>query len=138
MHSRQKSQTCHYFRNNIFCPFEELGCKFLHPNRIIDNTEDKLSERKMILTIQDILKAILKSSNSVLLLLKKTGSYRFDEKKDKKNFNCENCPKKSQCDECYVDEYIQKKKYNKTCRICKLEIRSLVKQKKFKCGISVL
>ena len=71
MHSDKKVRHCHYFRNNIFCPFEELGCKFLHTNRIIDNTEDKLSERKMILTIQDILKAILKSSNSVLLLLKK-------------------------------------------------------------------
>ena len=30
MHSTMKIVQCRYFRNNLVCPFEELGCKFWH------------------------------------------------------------------------------------------------------------
>ena len=30
MHSDSNIGICRYFRKNVFCPFEELGCKFLH------------------------------------------------------------------------------------------------------------
>ena len=25
-----KTRTCHYFNNNVECPFSKVGCKFLH------------------------------------------------------------------------------------------------------------
>ena len=28
----EATKTCNYFINNIKCPFEELGCEFLHDN----------------------------------------------------------------------------------------------------------
>ena len=30
LHSEEPVKTCHYFNNGRTCPFEELGCKFLH------------------------------------------------------------------------------------------------------------
>ena len=29
-HGKDKTRHCHYFNSNKTCPFEELGCKFLH------------------------------------------------------------------------------------------------------------
>ena len=38
--------TCNYFLNKIECPFEELGCKFMHDNtkNESDSGEDKDNE----------------------------------------------------------------------------------------------
>ena len=30
MHSDDKTRKCHFFNNNKPCPYEEVGCKFLH------------------------------------------------------------------------------------------------------------
>ena len=30
LHTQTNVQPCHYFNNNVKCPFEEFGCKFLH------------------------------------------------------------------------------------------------------------
>ena len=30
IHENRQIKTCHYFNNENFCPFAELGCKFLH------------------------------------------------------------------------------------------------------------
>ena len=30
IHTQTNAQPCHYFNNNVKCPFEEFGCKFLH------------------------------------------------------------------------------------------------------------
>ena len=29
-HTQTNAQPCHYFNNNVKCPFDEFGCKFLH------------------------------------------------------------------------------------------------------------
>ena len=30
IHTQEFVKFCHYYNNDKFCPFEELGCKFLH------------------------------------------------------------------------------------------------------------
>ena len=30
MHKREVTKHCHYYNNDKICPFEELGCMFLH------------------------------------------------------------------------------------------------------------
>ena len=44
MHSTMKIVQCRYFRNNILCPFEELGCKFWHDATIQANNASDTSE----------------------------------------------------------------------------------------------
>ena len=34
-HENEKTRHCHYFNSNKTCPFEELGCKFLHKHSTV-------------------------------------------------------------------------------------------------------
>jgi hypothetical protein len=37
MHSAIRIVQCRYFGNDLLCPYEELGCKFLHDSDIQEN-----------------------------------------------------------------------------------------------------
>ena len=39
-------KTCNYFLNKIECPFEELGCKFMHDNPKNHNEDDDESPKE--------------------------------------------------------------------------------------------
>ena len=134
MHSDIKIGTCRYFRNNVFCPFEELGCKFLH---CTDKNIEKLermseSENRSIITNNsgqtenDFEKFQFYTSTP-----RKLGhSKSYQNVKEK--LNCENCLHKSQCSDCYVNEYIQRQKHDtKMCRICDGNIK--IEEKEFEC-----
>jgi hypothetical protein len=49
MHT-DKTQKCHYFSNNQFCPFAEVGCKFSHDDETVEEEDDdeyyKLNENQ--------------------------------------------------------------------------------------------
>ena len=34
-HDNKWVKKCYYFNNNLVCPFEEMGCMFLHKNLVI-------------------------------------------------------------------------------------------------------
>ena len=44
MHSGVRIKPCNYYTNGIFCPFEELGCKFGHTEGLTKNTELYISK----------------------------------------------------------------------------------------------
>ena len=35
VHSKENTKFCHYFNNEKYCPYERIGCKFLHQNSSI-------------------------------------------------------------------------------------------------------
>ena len=113
MHSDVKIGTCRYFRNNVFCPFEELGCKFLH------STDKSIGRLKSI---------SVNNSGHIENNFEKINFFTSTPRKlvvsesyqnMKETFECEGCTNKTQCSVCFVDAYIQKRKSNqKQCRIC--------------------
>ena len=127
MHSDVKIGTCRYFRNNVFCPFEELGGKFLH-------STDKSIE---------LLKSIsVNNSGHIENNFEKINFFTSTPRKlvvsesyqnMKETFECEGCTNKTQCSVCFVDAYIQKQKSNqKQCRICDSFIK--IGDREFECG----
>ena len=49
MHSGVKIKPCNYYINDMFCPFEELGCKFGHTADMKDlNIELDISEKNVV------------------------------------------------------------------------------------------
>ena len=43
IHSEANTKPCIYFRGRVECPFEELGCKFLHS--FAEDTSDKVENK---------------------------------------------------------------------------------------------
>ena len=162
VHSNKVKKHCIYFKHNVKCPFDDLGCKFLHVtsdiyrfenehsddeqknetesdfdldiegitnlSEKIHQTQEFDSDMKVNNTTSDISKITsetrsvvmsrsVKTEDSLETLKfctstpKKLGHTKFYETKEK--VKCENCTDQSQCDGCYVDEYIRKqRKYN--------------------------
>ena len=108
MHSAIKTVKCHYFRNNLPCPFEELGWNFLHDS---DIQENNTTSDTSLITTGSRSKVMSCSENLAFSAStpKKPGQNKSHESK-KIKLQCENCTDQSQCDGCYVDEYIQKQR----------------------------
>ena len=45
-HQEMKLRTCHYFNNNIECPFSKVGCKFLHEEASYCRYEELCAKEK--------------------------------------------------------------------------------------------
>ena len=129
MHSDIKIGICRYFRKNVFCPFEELGCKFLHGKlkRMSESENQSIIINNSGQTENDFEMSKFYTSTP-----RKHGYSKSDQTmKDK--FKCENCFQKSQRSDCFVNEYIQRQKPNtKICRICDGNIK--IEEKEFECG----
>ena len=116
-------------------PFEELGCKFLH-------CTDKNIEKLERMSESETRSIITNNSGQTENDFEKFQFYTSTPRKlghsksyqnVKEKLNCENCLHKSQCSDCYVNEYIQKQKPNtKICRICDGNIK--IEDKEFECG----
>ena len=115
MHSAIRIVQFPYFRNNLLCPFEELGCKFLHDSDIQENditsdiSEITTGSRSTGISCSEKTEDSFESLEFCTSTLKKPGQIKSHESK-KRKLQCENCTDKAQCDGCYVDEYIQKQR----------------------------
>jgi hypothetical protein len=127
MHSGFRIVQCRYYRNNLRCPFEELGCKFLHDSDIQENytTSDTSvitpGSRSTVMSGSEKSDNFDSFENLAFCTstpkkpgqtknpgqTKKPGQTKSYESKRMK-LQCENCTDQSQCDGCYVDEYIQR------------------------------
>ena len=100
IHSEKFIKTFKYFIRNTFCPFEELGCKFRHdiPRKdTIEQNDDSMKD-----TIEQNDDSIKDTSSE-----RKSLFFTSTPKKQE----CENCvDKTSQCDGCFVDNYIRNMK----------------------------
>ena len=82
IHNSTTKVKCRYFAANQSCPFEELGCKFLHRTLEESNVSKiDLSENR----IDDVVKAVQKN-----------------------NLHCEECCDNSVCDSCIVKQWNSK------------------------------
>ena len=123
MHLNVAIKTCHYFRRNKPCPYENLGCKFRHglenikKNRNghhvehvinsseLDGTHRKITEEDTVdYTIGHIVDKVSELDESDISLEKtprqNVGS--FHASTPKKSYPCEECEVGSECLDCFV------------------------------------
>ena len=114
LHNQQFSNPCHYFNNDMICPYEELGCKFLHIASKLCKHGDSCHKRKcpfrheqeQLVCEKDVTNMNMDSEISEL--------EEYDNEKknvefvtstpEKRKFECEECHEKTHCVECYVQQ----------------------------------
>ena len=114
IHTNKSTRNCHFFNNCKTCPFEELGCKFLHQeskNCILDQSclvklcsykhsgkvKDKIDEEEA--TMESLGKSVFNESK----ISEATVGLSFETSTPKKSFDqCEECNDTSECTDCYV------------------------------------
>ena len=114
IHTKKFVQFCHYFNNGSKCPYEELGCQFLHvvsemckhgqkcqkrlcPQRHSEekgNTEDNTTDTDNSLDEEND-----EEKNSSSSFVTSTPL--------KAMFQCEECEKNEQCTDCFVRKYLE-------------------------------
>ena len=114
LHSENFAQHCHYFNNGKECPFEAIGCKFLHsvsqlcqfgltctkrlcPNRHSGDTKN----------ITETGQKCYESSEQEEMdtSAEECGSF-LTSTPVKRKFRCVDCDKKSQCTDCFVRQHM--------------------------------
>ena len=114
LHTESNVKHCHYFNNDKDCPFEVLGCKFLH--QVSKNCEhDSKCTRRLCpyrhtgnkSTQSDTIEKI--ASNESRELDDNSG-IDFDSvvtsTPQKKHFQCEECINRLQCTYCYARQVV--------------------------------
>ena len=111
IHTQKFTKVCHFFMTGKPCPFEELGCKFLH------STAQKLTVESENETVKDTLCDSVHIENidseSITDENKESNqknSTFYTSTPKKWQFKCTSCDgisTEGECDECFVDEYIQ-------------------------------
>ena len=103
---------CRYFRNNILCPFEELGCKFWHDadiqvNDASDTSEIASDHSSVVTSNSGRTEDSSENFGFCTSTPEKLGNSKIT---NIKKLKCENCPDQTQCADCFVSEYIQKQR----------------------------
>ena len=44
IHTGRVKKCCYFFNKNVICPFDELGCKFIHPTDPYESVIEKTIE----------------------------------------------------------------------------------------------
>ena len=116
IHSNKISCHCHYFNNGKHCPFEELGCKFLHTaspfckfgltcrKKLCPFRHSRVTDLNNIDTKRDNFQFSENVKNNITSAIADVGDNFMTSTPQKKKFDCDECQQKSQCVECYVRE----------------------------------
>ena len=117
LHTEGFVKHCYYFNNNRDCPFEELGCKFLHAEAEICNFGSKCKRRLCPLRHPD---EVTGQSDVNISKVEKhddvdescmsseefqSGNCFLTSTPYKKDFECEECINKTQCNDCFVNQF---------------------------------
>ena len=94
IHTQESVEYCHYYNNDKPCPYEELGCKFLH-EVANDCKFGKICNKEMCPRRHPEEK------------LENIGDIETDtvSTPQKINDQCEECENQPQCTDCYVRHY---------------------------------
>ena len=116
LHSKEKFHPvnhCHYFNNDKKCPFEELGCKFLHSVSQICKFGPTCEKRMCSFRHTKQKKDKVTNIENVEV----SEEVENDELADDSNFmtstpikgkfDCEECHNISQCTDCYVRQHME-------------------------------
>ena len=103
LHDNKPKTKCHYFNNGKVCPFDEVGCKFLH--EISDECRQNAKCTRKLCPFQHLDKncTVCKSD--------------FKAERGRTLFNCEECDK-DVCPDCAKETHISKEHF--TCSPCLL------------------
>ena len=110
IHLNKFTKICQYFKTGKYCPFEELGCKFLH--NVSEKFDSDYTDKEMNEKTSDSANSDDIDINSSVEETKVDGKkLPFITSTPRKiKLTCEKCADKSQCEECFVDEYIKNRK----------------------------
>ena len=115
LHTEENVRHCYYFNNDKICPYEELGCKFLHAEANICHFGTKckrtLCPHKHIADVlhtqTDTIEKIVSNENKEL---DDNSTIDFDSvvtsTPQKKHFQCEECINRLQCTYCYARQVV--------------------------------
>ena len=115
-HDNKWVKKCYYFNNNLVCPFEEMGCMFLHKNSVMCRFGEKCTKNLCPYRHRNIFQDKFgldsrnisdekKEENSLLNESDKSTleTFTFQTSTPKKREDqCEDCANKSECVECIV------------------------------------
>ena len=118
IHTQEFVQYCHYYNNDKFCPFEELGCKFLHevakdckfgqkckkgmcPRRHSEEERENKGDTKI-----DIDEEHFSENDEHDNIVSQNDSF-VTSTPQKTNFQCEECVNQQQCTDCFVRQHVE-------------------------------
>ena len=118
MHTKDFVQSCHYFNNGKMCPFEELGCKFLHvfasnckfghrcnkrlcPRRHDNGKDDTIND-----TEKEFDEEQFSKNDADSMTVDDSDSF-VTSTPQKTKFQCEECENILQCTDCFVRQTLE-------------------------------
>ena len=114
IHSNKITKQCHYFMNNVRCPFDDLGCKFLHVisyNSGLKKVDD--SKSKEFNTMEDSAENDIDVNNTEMTNSIDTSENGrentfFTSTPKSKKQSCEDCLDEWECINCLVINTLKK------------------------------
>ena len=103
-HSNKWVKKCHYFNNNLVCPFEEMGCMFLHEDSVICKFGEKCSinfcsyKHRKVGDDEDKYDEKIEENDESELI---TSTFQTSTPKKRDN-QCDDCVNTSECVDCIV------------------------------------
>ena len=122
MHEGKKSNYCHYFNNCDVCPFEELGCKFLHKLsgkckfgdlciKRLCAYQHHLGDEQISEKLTEVDEESIENTDTFDELEELTGTGSFQTSTPKQHQNpCAECQDTSTCVDCFVQHMVGKHK----------------------------
>ena len=92
IHFQKFTKICNYFKMKRSCPFEELGCKFIHDVHKLD----KVVQKDVDISVET------DDSISMESFETEDDTSSFHASTPKSDYNCEECQNKSKCVDCFV------------------------------------
>ena len=117
LHTEEFVKHCYYFNNNINCPFEEIGCKFLHAEAKSCGFGSKCNKRLCPLrhheedNVQsDVNSSKVEKHEGVKESDMSSEEFQSDDSfltstPNKIKYECEECINKTQCTDCFVNQH---------------------------------
>ena len=110
IHNNKNCQPCHYFNNGKMCPFEELGCKFLHINSKLCRFGQECDNKMCPFRHSQEKESSETNGNISKLNDAEISNMEENDSPDKSVFvtstprkiACEECRNQSQCVDCFV------------------------------------
>ena len=114
IHTKEFVQFCHYFNNGRKCPYEELGCKFLHVVSEMCSYGQKCQKRLCPQRHSEEKRKTDDDNNDTDNSLDEENEEENDSSSSfvtstpqKAIFQCEECEKNEECTDCFVRQYLE-------------------------------
>ena len=101
IHTGKVKKQCYYFNNNVICPFDDLGCKFIHSIDPYHSVIDKSTETENESGLEEGDNETDPDSNEETKTIE-----TFCTSTPKKEVQCEECKNTSECIDCTVKRII--------------------------------